>query len=73
MLLKRLMAFDDRYERLDRVSANCAKDANEFAKRLLDESEVEWPFICEDGDMMAIAHLFSDDLVSVAPVYYRTT
>lgn len=53
-----------RYERLDKVSPDCVKDANAFTKRLLDEGEVEWAPICEDGDMLAVAHLFSDDLVS---------
>lgn len=55
----------DRYERLDKISSDCLKDANAFTKRLLDEGEVEWAPICEDGDMLAVTHLFSDDLVSL--------
>lgn len=53
------------------MSPNCLKDANAFEKRLLDEGEVEWSPICEDGDMLAVTHLFSNDLVSLTAVLLR--
>lgn len=31
--------------------------------RLVDEGVVDWSPICEDGDMLAMAHLFSENLV----------
>lgn len=52
-----------RYKPLSKVPANYVKDAEAFEKRLAEESVVEWNPVCEDGDLLALAHLFSEDLV----------
>lgn len=58
-----LTLFLSRYRRLDTLPSNYIKDAEAFEQRLADEGEIEWSPICEDGDMLALTQLFSENLV----------
>lgn len=38
-------------------------EAASFEKRLVEDKAVIWPLVADDGDMLVLAHLFSDSLV----------
>ncbi|KAK9894403.1 hypothetical protein P389DRAFT_197696 [Cystobasidium minutum MCA 4210] len=58
--------FMSRYRPFAKIPANYLKDAEAFEMRLVDEGVVDWSPICEDGDMLAMAHLFSENLLTLS-------
>lgn len=52
-----------RYDYQARLPDTTLSAAQTFEKTLAKEGEIEWQNITEDGDMLALTHLFSDNLV----------